>query len=327
MEAARRCQSSRSSEGGPAQGERPGLRVTGAQPQQFQRHGRERDAGQQLCHAGPARALGHDRPVRRGDQDEPARDRVPVDRRHHGQLEGRKAGEGAPQLGQEGSHIPLPPRGHPLEVHPGREHRAGAGQHHRGGALGGGLIQRSAQRPAQLGVQRVGLAVPHGQYRHAVLRDGFDHRWPPLRSWHQLPAEDLRWISPAQPSGRNPCHGSARLAGSCEAAPAAQNDISGAPSPTCLPLPISVHQAGVRAFSVAPAVTQRAAGRRPHACRSGLDCSVAQDRSAGLHDPALPDMDFRNRASSNFSSNNESESGTTGFVESLVRLTGRGYGR
>ena len=52
-----------------------------------------------LTGAGPARALGHDRPVRRGDQDKPARDRVPVDRRHDRQLEGRKAGEGAPQLG------------------------------------------------------------------------------------------------------------------------------------------------------------------------------------------------------------------------------------
>ena len=45
-----------------------------------------------------------------------------------------------------------------------------------------------------------------------------------------------------------------------------------------------------------------------------------QDRSSGLHGPALPDMDFRDRASSNFSSNIVSESGSTDFVEDLVRL-------
>ncbi len=45
-----------------------------------------------------------------------------------------------------------------------------------------------------------------------------------------------------------------------------------------------------------------------------------QDRSPGLHGPALPDTDFRNRASSNFSSNIVSESGSTNFVEDLVRL-------
>jgi hypothetical protein len=52
-----------------------------------------------------------------------------------------------------------------------------------------------------------------------------------------------------------------------------------------------------------------------------------QDRSSGLHGPALPDMDFRNRASSNVLSNFVSECGSTGFVEDLVRLTGRGRGR
>jgi hypothetical protein len=45
-----------------------------------------------------------------------------------------------------------------------------------------------------------------------------------------------------------------------------------------------------------------------------------QDRSSGLHGPALPDMDFRSRASSNFSSDIVSESGSTDFVEGLVRL-------
>jgi hypothetical protein len=39
-----------------------------------------------------------------------------------------------------------------------------------------------------------------------------------------------------------------------------------------------------------------------------------------MHGPALPDMDFRDRASSNFSSNIVSESGSTNFVEDLVRL-------
>ena len=45
-----------------------------------------------------------------------------------------------------------------------------------------------------------------------------------------------------------------------------------------------------------------------------------QDRSPGLHGPALPDIDFLNRASSNFSTNIVSESGSTAFVECLVRL-------
>ena len=45
-----------------------------------------------------------------------------------------------------------------------------------------------------------------------------------------------------------------------------------------------------------------------------------RDRSSGLHGPALPDMGFRNRASSNFSSDIVSESGSTDFVEDLLRL-------
>ena len=45
-----------------------------------------------------------------------------------------------------------------------------------------------------------------------------------------------------------------------------------------------------------------------------------QDRSSGLHGPALPDMDFRSRASSNFSPNMVSEIGSTDFVEALVGL-------
>jgi hypothetical protein len=50
----------------------------------------------------------------------------------------------------------------------------------------------------------------------------------------------------------------------------------------------------------------------PGAYRSGL--------SSGLHCPALPDMDFRDRASSNLASNIVRESGSTDFVEDLVRL-------
>ena len=51
-----------------------------------------------------------------------------------------------------------------------------------------------------------------------------------------------------------------------------------------------------------------------------------QDRSSGLHGPALPDMDFRGRANSNFSSNTVSESGSTDFVEDLVRLQAEAAG-
>jgi hypothetical protein len=47
---------------------------------------------------------------------------------------------------------------------------------------------------------------------------------------------------------------------------------------------------------------------------------VAQDRSPGLHGPALPDIDFRNRASSNFSPNIVSETGSRDFVEVLITL-------
>jgi hypothetical protein len=60
----------------------------------------------------------------------------------------------------------------------------------------------------------------------------------------------------------------------------------------------------------------------PDACRSGINCSVAarQKLWTALHGPALPDMDFRSGASSNFSSNIVPESGRTDFVEGLVRL-------
>ena len=51
-----------------------------------------------------------------------------------------------------------------------------------------------------------------------------------------------------------------------------------------------------------------------------------QGRSSGLHGPALPDTDFRNRASSNFSPNIVSESGSTGLVEGLVRLQAEAAG-
>jgi hypothetical protein len=51
-----------------------------------------------------------------------------------------------------------------------------------------------------------------------------------------------------------------------------------------------------------------------------------QERSPGLHGAALRDMDFRNRACSNFSPNIVSESGTTDFVESLARLQAEAAG-
>ena len=57
-----------------------------------------------------------------------------------------------------------------------------------------------------------------------------------------------------------------------------------------------------------------------------LTALLPQDRSSGLHGPALPDMDFRNRASSNFSPNIVSESGSTNFVEVLVRLQAEAAG-
>jgi hypothetical protein len=51
-----------------------------------------------------------------------------------------------------------------------------------------------------------------------------------------------------------------------------------------------------------------------------------QDRSFGLHGPALPDMDFRNRASSNVLSNFVPESGSTDFVNDLVKLQAEATG-
>jgi hypothetical protein len=51
-----------------------------------------------------------------------------------------------------------------------------------------------------------------------------------------------------------------------------------------------------------------------------------QDRSSGLHGPARPDMDFRNRASSNVLSDFVSESGSTDFVNDLVRLQAEATG-
>ena len=56
------------------------------------------------------------------------------------------------------------------------------------------------------------------------------------------------------------------------------------------------------------------------ACRSCLTTLWPRLRSSGLHRPALPDSDFRNTASSNFSSNFVLETGSTGRVEFLVRL-------
>jgi hypothetical protein len=73
-------------------------------------------------------------------------------------------------------------------------------------------------------------------------------------------------------------------------------------------------------------VTQRVVDRRPHVIDPALTALWPQDRSSGLYGPALPDMDFRNRASSNFWSNFVSESESTGLVEDLVRLQDEGAG-
>jgi hypothetical protein len=73
-------------------------------------------------------------------------------------------------------------------------------------------------------------------------------------------------------------------------------------------------------------VTQRVVDRRPHVIDPAMTALWPQDRRSGLHGPALPDMDFRNRANSNFSSNIWSEFGSTNFVEDLVRLQAEAAG-
>ena len=99
------------------------------------------------------------------------------------------------------------------------------------------------------------------------------------------------------------------------------------PSKPSLSSTTAYRSAGVCAFSVAFVVTQRAVDRRPRCLPDpALTALWAQDRSSGLHGPALPDMDFRNRASSNFSSNIVSESGSTNFAEDLVRLQAEATG-
>ena len=65
--------------------------------------------------------------------------------------------------------------------------------------------------------------------------------------------------------------------------------------------------------------------RSPAAAVSrGPECSY--DRSSRLQGPAPPGMDFRNRATSNFSPNIVSETGSTDFVEVLVRLQAEATG-
>ena len=64
----------------------------------------------------------------------------------------------------------------------------------------------------------------------------------------------------------------------------------------------------------------------PDGCPCGLTALWPQDRGSGLHGPALPDRDFRDRASSNSSSNIVSDSGSTDFVEDLVRLQAEAAG-
>ena len=81
------------------------------------------------------------------------------------------------------------------------------------------------------------------------------------------------------------------------------------------------------AFSVAFVVTQGAVDRRPPMPVDPASTALRpQGRSSGLHGPALRDMVFRNRASSNFSSNIVSGSGSTDFVEDLVRLQAQAAG-
>ena len=55
------------------------------------------------------------------------------------------------------------------------------------------------------------------------------------------------------------------------------------------------------------------------ACRSCLTTLWPRDRSSGLHRSAVPDGGFRNRASSNFSPDIVSGSGSTDFAEGLVK--------
>ncbi len=68
----------------------------------------------------------------------------------------------------------------------------------------------------------------------------------------------------------------------------------------------------------ATAATQSWAAPRP--VNPALPLSGRKPEASGLHSPALSGMDFRKRASSNFFSNIMSETGSTDFVEGLVRL-------
>ena len=72
----------------------------------------------------------------------------------------------------------------------------------------------------------------------------------------------------------------------------------------------------------------RAVGKLVRAARRDRDGDEGPAAGgSGLHGPALVDMDFRMKAKSNFWSNIVSETGSIGFVEGLVRATGRGFGR
>jgi hypothetical protein len=62
------------------------------------------------------------------------------------------------------------------------------------------------------------------------------------------------------------------------------------------------------------------------ACRSGLNCSGREPEGSGLHSPASPGMDFPERASSNFVSNIVSETGSTDFVDCLLKLQAEAAG-
>jgi hypothetical protein len=79
-----------------------------------------------------------------------------------------------------------------------------------------------------------------------------------------------------------------------------------------------------------PAAGNVCNGMRSKTVLTGASGQVQSGRKPegfGLQGPALPGMDFRKGASSNFSSNIVSGTQSTGFVEGLVTATGRGRGR
>jgi hypothetical protein len=78
--------------------------------------------------------------------------------------------------------------------------------------------------------------------------------------------------------------------------------------------------AGLLTWPEQPYATAATQSLTPRPVDPALLLSGREPEGSELHGPALPGMDFRKRAGSNFSSNIVSETGSTGFVESLVRL-------